>query len=141
MATQQQLDTVRKLHELGDRTLEGYDQSIGQYTSDTKDPYEAYHAKIAGGLLTPDIPPVVVTGVTDGTDINFAIDDEITVDSIVEYESTLGTGELTYSSSDEDVALVDNDGLVLAIADGSATITATSVEDGSFTGTTLVTVS
>jgi len=69
MATQEQLNTVRKLHELNDRTLGGYadgQYDIAQPVTKTKndagvdilafgDPYEAYNAKIAGGTLALDI--------------------------------------------------------------------------------------
>lgn len=44
-----------------------------------------------------------------------------------------------YTSSDEEVATVDEDGLITAVADGVATITGTSV-DGGFTDTCVVTV-
>jgi len=80
MATQEQLDTVRKLHELNDRTLGGYadgQYNIAQSVTKTKDdlgadflafgdPYEAYNAKIAGGLLTPDVVTTVDTVTIDG---------------------------------------------------------------------------
>jgi uncharacterized protein YjdB len=46
---------------------------------------------------------------------------------------------VTYTSADEEIATVDEDGLITAVADGVVTITATSV-DGSFTDTCVVTV-
>lgn len=46
---------------------------------------------------------------------------------------------VTWSSSDNDIATVDSDGVVTAVAIGNATITATT-EDGSFTDTCAVTV-
>ena len=47
---------------------------------------------------------------------------------------------VTWSSSDEDIATVDADGLVTGVAAGTATITATT-HDGSFTDTCEVTIS
>jgi uncharacterized protein YjdB len=47
---------------------------------------------------------------------------------------------VTWTSSDNSVATVDNTGLVTAVADGTATITVTTV-DGSFTAPCMVTVS
>lgn len=46
---------------------------------------------------------------------------------------------VTYTTSDALIATVDEDGLITAVADGVATITATST-DGSFTDTCVVTV-
>ena len=46
---------------------------------------------------------------------------------------------MTYVSSDEEIATVDAEGLITAVADGEATITGTST-DGSFTDTCVVTV-
>lgn len=52
-----------------------------------------------------------------------------------------GNGYLvTWSSSDETKATVDENGLVTAVAAGSATITATCVHDNSITDTCAVTV-
>lgn len=47
--------------------------------------------------------------------------------------------EVTYSSSDEEIATVSATGLITAVAEGTATITATS-KDGSWTDTCEVTV-
>jgi len=65
MTTQEQLDSIRKLHELDDRTLSGY--TNGQYNIDSGgsymkedglskafgDPYELANAILVGGLLIP----------------------------------------------------------------------------------------
>lgn len=52
-----------------------------------------------------------------------------------------GETTVSWSSDNENVATVDNQGNVIAIADGTATITATVVEDTSATTTCIVTVS
>jgi len=78
MATQEQLDTVRKLHEVNDRTLGGYKDgqyNIAQTMTKTKtdagtdtfafgDPYERYYAEKAGGTLTVDATVLSVTFVS-----------------------------------------------------------------------------
>lgn len=52
-----------------------------------------------------------------------------------------GVTTVSWSSDNENVATVDNQGNVMAIANGTATITATVVEDTSATATCIVTVS
>ena len=135
MANQAQKDAVVKLHGLSDSSdIPGtYGSGYGiSYT----DPYELAAVLASGGVY-----PAVVTGVTDGTLINGTVVGVIgTVDSVVTYESNAGTGALTYASSDPAVATVDASGIVSAVSDGTSTITATSVEDVSFSGTTSVTV-
>lgn len=51
-----------------------------------------------------------------------------------------GNPSVIWSSSDEDKATVDNNGLVLGVAAGEVTITATSTVDGTLTDTFVVTV-
>jgi hypothetical protein len=86
-------------------------------------------------------PPVVVDGVSDGTPLAGAAAGSGQCDSVVSYSSGVGTGLMSYASDDEAVATVDLAGLVTFVAIGSAIITATSIEDGAFSGTTAVTVS
>ena len=50
------------------------------------------------------------------------------------------TGDVAWSSSDETVATVDENGVVTGIAPGSATVTATSLEDGTATASAAITV-
>jgi hypothetical protein len=50
-------------------------------------------------------------------------------DSLSNPATALGEGAISYQSSDENVATVDSDGLVIALAIGSATITATKSSD------------
>lgn len=90
---------------------------------------------IGAGAAAP-----VVTGVTNGGAINIAIAGTGQVSSSVEYAGDIGTEALTYVSSDPLIATVDAAGVVTGVLAGSATITATSVEDGAFSGTTAVTV-
>ena len=54
--------------------------------------------------------------------------------------ATATNQNVTWSSSDTDVATVDDDGVVTGVSAGTATITATTV-DGGFTDTCSVTVS
>lgn len=88
----------------------------------------------------PPPPPIEVIGVTNGTPLVGDVGQTGNVDSVVQYASTVGTGELTYTSSDELVATVDASGLVTYVSSGLSSITATSVEDPSFSGPTAVTV-
>ena len=73
-------------------------------------------------------PPQEVTGVT------ISGPDTVAVGATIELTAEV-TGpddpsqEVTWSSSDEAVATIDADGVVTGVAEGSATITATSVED------------
>ena len=85
--------------------------------------------------------PIMVSGVTNGTPLTLAAAATGNVDSVVTYSSGAGTGALTYVSSDLAIATVGAvNGLVTAVASGSATITATSFEDTNFSGTTAITV-
>jgi hypothetical protein len=91
--------------------------------------------------VTVNAPPVVVTDVTPGTALVGVVLGTGQVDSVVEYESTVGTGVLTYLSQIPGIATVDAAGLVTYVGPGSTEIIATSVENGSFSAPTLVTVS
>ena len=89
------------------------------------------------------VTSVVVSGVTAGTAISVdsaAPGTTGQVDSVVTYSSGAGTGLMTYASSNPGMASVDASGVVTAVAAGSVIITATSTEDGSFSGDTVVTV-
>jgi len=75
MATQEQLDSVVKLHELNDRTLLGYDQSQGQYNSDSLiggDPYEVYFAKLLGGTTRVSTFYVKTISIFQGEEITIS---------------------------------------------------------------------
>jgi hypothetical protein len=87
------------------------------------------------------VPPVVVDGVSDGTPLAGAVAASGQCDSVVSYSSGTGTGLMTYVSDTPAVATVDVTGLVTYVGIGGAIITATSIEDGNFSGTTAVTVS
>ena len=151
MATKAQIEAVIKLHGTKDGAdvqtqypfSEGGAVQANKTTYDVihSDPYEKYNAEVA--LAEMPIAPITVDKVTNGTALT--LDSSTTetgqVDSVVEYDSTIGTGALTFHSDDEGSATVDASGLVTAISAGTPTITATSVEDVTKSGTTLVTVS
>lgn len=83
--------------------------------------------------------PVAVTGLSvNPTTLTVAVGatDSI-VANVVPVNAT--NKSVTYTSSDEAIATVNAQGVVTGVADGSATITATTV-DGGFTATTAVTV-
>ena len=93
------------------------------------------------GTTAVTVTAAVVSGVTAGTPLAGIALGTGSVDSTVTYSSGTGTGAMTYVSDTPGVATVDAAGLVTYVAIGSATITATSVENGTFSGTTTVTVS
>ena len=147
MATQAQLDAIAKYQATGDASglVSEYPTKDFQSTNGTtynvegNNPSELKAAKDEGGVLTPPAP--VVTGVTNGTALSGSAGNVLgTVDSVVTYESTVGTGALTYTSSDTNIATVDASGVVTGVNGGVASITATSVEDSNFSGTTTVDV-
>lgn len=94
-------------------------------------------------LVTVDIPePVIsVTGVTlDHTELTLtAVGQTTWLTSTVE-PADASDPSVTWSSSDESVAMVSSRGQVVAVANGTATITATTT-DGGFTSACTVTVS
>ncbi len=61
--------------------------------------------------------------------------------SVTFFPSDATNKEVTWSSSDQSVATVDNTGLITAVSVGSATITVTSSQDGTLKATCDVTVS
>lgn len=84
--------------------------------------------------------PVAVTGLSvNPTTMTVAVGDTGSiVANVVPVNAT--NRLVTYTSSDEAIATVNAQGVVTGVAEGSATITATTV-DGGFTATTAVTVS
>jgi len=157
MATQEQKDTVRKLHEINDRTLGGYadgQYDIAQPVTKTKDdagadllasgdPYERYYAEKIGGLLTPD---AIVTGLTlNSSAQSLAVGGTFQIVPTVTYSSTVGTNAVTYEKviGAADIS-VDSAGLVTVEATASvsdtATIRVTSVEDVTFDADIVITV-
>ena len=81
--------------------------------------------------------PVTGVGVVPSSDI-LAVDDTLQLVATV-YPTNATNKEVTYSSSAEGVATVDSDGLVTAVAEGTATITVTTT-DGGKTDTCSITV-
>jgi hypothetical protein len=97
---------------------------------------------LAGGIGSSIIAPsVAVTGVT----LDITSETLITVDQTLQLTETVAPEDatnrsVTWESSDTDIATVSASGLVTAVADGTATITVTTV-DGSKTATCAITVS
>jgi len=83
--------------------------------------------------------PIREIGISE-TEMTMEVTDEKTLvaEILPEYHSDPGT--LVWSSSDETVATVDQNGKVTALAEGQANITATLVEDSSFSASCTVTV-
>lgn len=107
----------------------------GHYSMDAQDlvPYEIY---IKVGEEEPEPAPVVPSVVLDKETITLAPEGEETLTATVVPEGTT----VVWTSSDEDVALVDG-GTVTGVAVGTATITATITVDGvDYTDTCAVTV-
>ncbi|MEL6918832.1 MAG: Ig-like domain-containing protein, partial [Bacteroidota bacterium] len=79
------------------------------------------------------------------TGIELSVENEtLTIGGTIALEATISPSDATntgidWSSSDSNIATVNADGLVTAIAEGQATITATTV-DGGFTDTAVITV-
>lgn len=89
--------------------------------------------------LTIESATVPVTGVTlDQTELSLIVDGTAKLDATVEPD-TATDKTVTWSSDNGDVATVDADGNVKAVAPGTATITVTT-QDGSHTATCTVTV-
>ncbi|MBU5250502.1 phage major tail protein, TP901-1 family [Lysinibacillus capsici] len=83
--------------------------------------------------------PVAVTGLSvSPTTLTVGVGDtDSIVANVVPVNAT--NKSVTFTSSDEAIATINAQGVVTGVADGSATITATTV-DGGFTATTAVTV-
>lgn len=89
--------------------------------------------------LTIESATVPVTGVTlDQTELSLIVDSTAKLDATVEPNNATDK-TVTWSSDNDDVATVDADGNVKAVAQGTATITVTT-QDGSHTATCTVTV-
>ena len=89
--------------------------------------------------LTIESATVPVTGVTlDQTELSLIVDGTAKLDATVEPNDATDKN-VTWSSDNDDVATVDADGNVKAVAPGTATITVTT-QDGSHTATCTVTV-
>jgi len=96
------------------------------------------------GAISDDsfIFPFAVTGVTlSQTEATLAVGETLTLTAtmIPEYATNFGASNVTWSSSDEAVATVNESGVVTAKGPGEATITVTTA-DGGYTATCTVTV-
>lgn len=90
-------------------------------------------------LKTEALPPVAVTGVTlEKTETTVAEGDTEQLTATVE-PADAADNSVSWSSSDESVAIVSDDGTVTGVAPGKATITVTTT-DGTFTDECIVTV-
>lgn len=89
--------------------------------------------------LLPNVPPVKVTGVTvapktNNLEVGATRQLNVTIDP-----SNADNQGVTFVSNDEAVATVGSDGLVTAVAEGTATITVTT-DDGQLTDTATINV-
>src|SRR5699024_4976228 len=89
--------------------------------------------------LLPNAPPVKVTGVTVAPNTN-----NLEIGSTRQLTATIEPSDadnqnVTYASEDDSIATVDVDGLVTAVAEGTATITVTT-DDGGHTDTATINV-
>ena len=97
-------------------------------------------SKTAVCTLTVTAKPIAVTGVTlDKSTLSLEVGATETLNATVA-PSNASYKAVRFTSSDDAIATVDNDGLVTAIAPGSAEITVESLADGSKTATSTVTV-
>ena len=84
--------------------------------------------------------PINVTGVTlDKSTLSLEVGATATLNATIA-PSNASYKAVGFTSSDDTVATVDNDGLVTAVAPGTADITVESIEDGSKTAVCEVTV-
>ena len=96
------------------------------------------------GAISDDsfIFPIAATGVSlSQTEATLAVGETLTLTAtmIPEYAANFGASNVTWSSSDEAVATVNESGVVTAKGPGEATITVTTA-DGGYTATCTVTV-
>ncbi len=85
------------------------------------------------------IPTITVTeGVDPSVDVNFSVEsNSVEVGRKLQIEhNEYYNGSVTYSTSDENVATVDADGVITGVSLGTATITAEGASDGYFHATT-----
>jgi hypothetical protein len=95
--------------------------------------------RTATATVTVNTPTVSATGVTlNEAELELIIGDTETLIATVLPENATNKN-VTWSSSDDEIATVDDDGVVTAVSAGTATITVTT-EDGDFTATCDVTV-
>ncbi|GAB6395144.1 MAG: Ig-like domain-containing protein [Bacteroidales bacterium] len=101
----------------------------------------SYTAEVTLKVYTEEVvpQPIPVTGVTlDKETATLAIDETLQLTATITPEDA-DNKNVTWSSSNEAVATVDNTGLVTAIATGEATITVTT-EDGEHKASVIITV-
>ncbi len=87
--------------------------------------------------LTPEVAPYSLT--LDVTEASLAPDETLTLSATLLPEDATNP-TLTWTSSDEKVATVDEYGVVTAVADGEATITVSTTDDSGLSATCVVTV-
>ena len=100
---------------------------------------------IDGVLLPPAVDPEPDPDVIDGVSVtpeteNVVVGGTVQLTATVSVVSGAPSTDVTWESDDDTVATVDTDGLVTAVAEGTATITATSVFDTDFSGSAEVEV-
>ena len=100
-----------------------------------------FDASFSGDAVITVIEPSVIDGVTiDAPATNVVEGGTLQLTADVSVVSGTPSEEVTWETSDETIALVDEDGLVTAVAPGTVTITAISVFDPSFEDSVDITV-
>ncbi len=89
--------------------------------------------------LLPNAPPVEVTGVTIAPKTNNLTTGDTRQLNVTLDPSNAENQDVAYTSDDEAIATVDTNGLVTAIAEGTATITVTT-DDGGYTDVATINV-
>ncbi len=122
--------------------ITGNGYNVYYTTSTNSDLNSETYTLVGGGYLLPEGSTATTVSVT-GVSLSDTLAD-LDVDGTYQLEATITPEDATnqnvsWSSSDESVASVDEDGLVTAVAEGSATITVTT-EDGSYTASCSITV-
>ena len=96
-----------------------------------------YFWKSAGGEVpTPEITTITVAA--EATSIEAGATTQLTVKD--QDDNAVAADQVTFSSSDETVAIVNENGVVTGVAEGSATITATLKSDNNISSTVEITV-
>lgn len=127
MATVEQVTSVKDLHESNDRTMAGWDQTVGEYNISDPDPYELSAAKVV--LAAP------VSISTTGTAVDITVDDASSdcAAAVTTWGgSTITTGIVYSIEAGTTSATINQDGLVEASGEdggnGTVITTATSGE-------------
>ncbi len=126
----------------GDVAPEGL-EFVAAEVSPTGRPLVLIGNEVSGTVSVNEIqvdPVKVIKGITlDHTQVSLKVNETVKLIASIQPADTTENKGLTWTSSDEKVAKVTNDGVVTAIAAGNATITV-QTNGGKFTATTAITV-